>query len=239
LAQAENHAVAAAAKQEAKAGTSAGRDSPILDPDVMLKICRVGLEMAEEVKGAQTKLSNRLNPNNCYFDAELVERYRRMSKMEKEMLWALDRRTRPSLDLPTCASDASRAHLPSRILRAGGGRYSLDLPVRGSRLSMDASPCSPPGSPRAGGASASASQPTSQSPYAALAALWPSSGQLETLPPSQPPGPPPTAGPLLLGPIGTRPPPAASPLGEQQQALYESFVMTGTLPRQAERQRRP
>ena len=36
-------------------------------------------------------LSNRLNPNNIHYDAELAARYKRMSKPEKEALWARDR----------------------------------------------------------------------------------------------------------------------------------------------------
>ncbi len=36
-------------------------------------------------------LSNRLNPNNLHYDSDLAERYRRMSKGEKEALWAADR----------------------------------------------------------------------------------------------------------------------------------------------------
>jgi hypothetical protein len=36
-------------------------------------------------------LSNRLNPNNIHYDRELAARYKRMSKPEKEALWARDR----------------------------------------------------------------------------------------------------------------------------------------------------
>ncbi|PNH06439.1 hypothetical protein TSOC_007210 [Tetrabaena socialis] len=36
-------------------------------------------------------LSNKLNPNNIHFDRELAARYKRMSKAEKEALWAQDR----------------------------------------------------------------------------------------------------------------------------------------------------
>lgn len=36
-------------------------------------------------------LSNRLNPNNVHFDRQLAAQYKRMSKHEKEALWAADR----------------------------------------------------------------------------------------------------------------------------------------------------
>ena len=36
-------------------------------------------------------LSNRLNPNNVHFDRPLAAQYKRMSKHEKEALWAADR----------------------------------------------------------------------------------------------------------------------------------------------------
>lgn len=36
-------------------------------------------------------LSNRLNPNNIHYDRELAARYKRMTKAEKEALWAQDR----------------------------------------------------------------------------------------------------------------------------------------------------
>ncbi|GIL69844.1 hypothetical protein Vretifemale_639, partial [Volvox reticuliferus] len=36
-------------------------------------------------------LSNKLNPNNIHYDRELAARYKRMSKAEKEALWAQDR----------------------------------------------------------------------------------------------------------------------------------------------------
>lgn len=36
-------------------------------------------------------LSNRLNPNNIHFDRLLAAQYKRMSKPEKEALWAQDR----------------------------------------------------------------------------------------------------------------------------------------------------
>lgn len=36
-------------------------------------------------------LSNRLNPNNIHYDRELAGRYKRMTKAEKEALWAQDR----------------------------------------------------------------------------------------------------------------------------------------------------
>eukprot|EP00803_Ostreobium_quekettii_P006304 evm.model.scf_1230.2 EVM.evm.TU.scf_1230.2 scf_1230:33987-46976(-) len=39
----------------------------------------------------QLNLSNRLNPNNVHFDGNLANRYKRMSKQEKEALWAEDR----------------------------------------------------------------------------------------------------------------------------------------------------
>ncbi|GAB4821624.1 hypothetical protein N2152v2_008670 [Parachlorella kessleri] len=35
-------------------------------------------------------LSNRLNPNNVHFDPELAERYKALSRREKDMLWATD-----------------------------------------------------------------------------------------------------------------------------------------------------
>lgn len=36
-------------------------------------------------------LSNRLNPNNIHYDRVLAAQYKRMSKPEKEALWAQDR----------------------------------------------------------------------------------------------------------------------------------------------------
>lgn len=36
-------------------------------------------------------LSNRLNPNNMYYDRDLAELYKNMTKAEKEALWADDR----------------------------------------------------------------------------------------------------------------------------------------------------
>lgn len=36
-------------------------------------------------------LSNKLNPNNMHFDKHLAERYKYMSKTQKELLWQQDR----------------------------------------------------------------------------------------------------------------------------------------------------
>jgi hypothetical protein len=48
-------------------------------------------------------LSNKLNPNNIHFDRELASRYKRMSKAEKEALWAADRAAQqvPPPPIPT------------------------------------------------------------------------------------------------------------------------------------------
>ena len=50
-------------------------------------------------------LSNRLNPNNIHYDRELAARYKRMSKPEKEALWARDREMQKQkvvLAVPMC-----------------------------------------------------------------------------------------------------------------------------------------
>lgn len=39
---------------------------------------------------AASRLSNRLNPNNKYFDKELAERYKNMGSWERQALWAQD-----------------------------------------------------------------------------------------------------------------------------------------------------
>uniref|UniRef100_A0A7S1X277 RRM domain-containing protein n=1 Tax=Tetraselmis chuii TaxID=63592 RepID=A0A7S1X277_9CHLO len=215
--QADSYAAAAAAKQEAKA-SSLGRDSPIFDPSIMLKVCQTGMELAEEVKGQQSKLSNRLNPNNIYFDPDLAERYKRMSKMEKEMLWEFDRRVRstnvgsgssvePSPNPPT-ASSVSDTPLPVHKLLRSSQHHSADFSPYSSQ------PCSPrsqqqPSSPthyqrpppppsslsdharRAPGAAVVPQQhdiSSGQSSFAQLAALWPSSA---AAPPSRLSGSPP------------------------------------------------
>ncbi|PSC68138.1 Flowering time control FPA [Micractinium conductrix] len=41
-------------------------------------------------------LSNKLNPNNIHYDAELAERYRHMSRREKDLMWAADSLLHPA-----------------------------------------------------------------------------------------------------------------------------------------------
>eukprot|EP00803_Ostreobium_quekettii_P008476 evm.model.scf_30EXC.8 EVM.evm.TU.scf_30EXC.8 scf_30EXC:116874-133578(-) len=52
--------------------------------------CEEGVPQAVD-EMPQLNLSNRLNPNNIHFDSNLANRYNRMSKHEKEALWAEDR----------------------------------------------------------------------------------------------------------------------------------------------------
>ena len=63
-------------------------------------------------------LSNRLNPNNIHYDRELAARYKRMSKPEKEALWARDREMqkqkvgfRICLCITSCLTPFHEAHV--------------------------------------------------------------------------------------------------------------------------------
>ena len=47
------------------------------------------------------RLSNKLNPNNIYFDPVLAERYKRMTKAEKDTIWVQDSQSLTSADLGT------------------------------------------------------------------------------------------------------------------------------------------
>lgn len=64
-------------------------------------------------------LSNRLNPNNVHFDKELAARYKRMTKAEKEALWAQDRM------LQQMASSTAAAALLSAAQGMDGGTAAL------------------------------------------------------------------------------------------------------------------
>lgn len=48
-------------------------------------------ESEDDLLMPAVNLSNRLNPNNVHFDRQLAAQYKRMSKHEKEALWAADR----------------------------------------------------------------------------------------------------------------------------------------------------
>lgn len=62
-----------------------------------LRICRSLAAAGDEEESEDdllmpaVNLSNRLNPNNVHFDRQLAAQYKRMSKHEKEALWAADR----------------------------------------------------------------------------------------------------------------------------------------------------
>ena len=69
-------------------------------------------------------LSNRLNPNNIHFDRLLAAQYKRMSKPEKEALWAQDRlmQQRQVLPSPGCLpSISSKPSSPPRLWQRACG----------------------------------------------------------------------------------------------------------------------
>eukprot|EP00200_Dunaliella_tertiolecta_P014577 CAMPEP_0202392458 /NCGR_PEP_ID=MMETSP1127-20130417/92384_1 /ASSEMBLY_ACC=CAM_ASM_000462 /TAXON_ID=3047 /ORGANISM="Dunaliella tertiolecta, Strain CCMP1320" /LENGTH=2142 /DNA_ID=CAMNT_0048994965 /DNA_START=157 /DNA_END=6583 /DNA_ORIENTATION=+ len=59
--------------------------------NVLAAVNEMRLMVDDEPPEPAINLSNRLNPNNVHFDKELASRYKRMSKLEKESLWAQDR----------------------------------------------------------------------------------------------------------------------------------------------------
>eukprot|EP00951_Prasinocladus_malaysianus_P023261 scaffold197132_cov48-Prasinocladus_malaysianus.AAC.1 len=106
--QPESGAAAAAAKQEAKSSGSSSQRSSCSSTGRSVAVPFVSGDALTCERRGQAKLSNRLNPNNVDFDPVLAERYKRMSKLEKEMLWASDRNSRvagaihSSDDQPPC-----------------------------------------------------------------------------------------------------------------------------------------
>ncbi|KAL4856776.1 Flowering time control protein FPA [Chlorella vulgaris] len=58
-------------------------------------------------------LSNKLNPNNIHYDAELAERYKHMSRREKDLMWAADSLLHPA--------DAAKGLLRSGSMGLLGG----------------------------------------------------------------------------------------------------------------------
>mmetsp|Transcript_13838 Transcript_13838/g.24221 ORF Transcript_13838/g.24221 Transcript_13838/m.24221 type:complete len:1341 (-) Transcript_13838:1298-5320(-) len=64
-------------------------------------------------------LSNQLNPNNVHFDKELAVRYKRMSKAEKEALWAQDRAMQQLTSSGTAAQLLAETH-PGLLAGASG-----------------------------------------------------------------------------------------------------------------------
>lgn len=94
-------------------------------------------------------LSNRLNPNNTHYDHNLATRYKRMSKAEKEQLWAQDRVLQEQLrQLHKAAQStpgglsAALGNVPGAVLGGVGlggamGGSGLDLgSLLGSPLAM-------------------------------------------------------------------------------------------------------
>jgi len=54
-------------------------------------LTRISVYMQDDAAMPAVNLSNRLNPNNIHYDRVLAAQYKRMSKPEKEALWAQDR----------------------------------------------------------------------------------------------------------------------------------------------------
>ncbi|WIA09105.1 hypothetical protein OEZ85_008517 [Tetradesmus obliquus] len=67
-------------------------------------------------------LSNKLNPNNIHFDRELAARYKRMSKAEKEALWAHDRALQQLEHNPAAAATLFSAAAAAAASAAAAGQ---------------------------------------------------------------------------------------------------------------------
>lgn len=96
--QAESSAATAAAKQDGKSGGSRTTG---------------GLHDL-----AHLRLSNKLNPNNIYFDPVLAERYKRMTKAEKDTMWVQDSQSRTSAGLGTSNAEVRQSLPPSETVNA-------------------------------------------------------------------------------------------------------------------------